>query len=97
MQMLVAVFSSRHFSGPLSYIFSFRPLCADPYTHVKICRHDEHYVFLLVPALYFHEAWPPCTAGFGLPETMTSWLTPEVVTFCRQLGYFALPLPCPFR
>lgn len=68
----------------------------DPYTEVKICRHDERYIFQLVPALYFHEPWPPCTSGFGLPDKMTSWLTPEVVTCCRHLGYFALPLPCPF-
>ena len=89
-----------HYHLPFFFFFSLLYLlffCPEPYTQVKICRHDEHYVFQLVPALYFHEAWPPCTGGFGLPETMTSWLTPEVVTFCRQLGYFALPLPCPFR
>ncbi|XP_076442072.1 cyclic GMP-AMP synthase-like receptor 1 [Babylonia areolata] len=69
----------------------------DPYTEVRICRHaDERYVFQLVPALYFHEPWPPCTAGFGVPDKMTSWLTPEVAACCRHLGYFALPLPCPY-
>lgn len=69
----------------------------EPYTNVKISCFHEAYLFQLVPSLYFYNEWPQCAENWGRPESLNAWLTPQTVAQCRQLGFFAVPLTCPYR
>lgn len=70
---------------------------ADPYTQVKIVRFHDTYFVQLVPAIYFHNMWPYCANAWGQEDATTSWLTPEVTSHCRHMGFFAVPQKCPYR
>ncbi|KAK7473687.1 hypothetical protein BaRGS_00035084, partial [Batillaria attramentaria] len=68
-----------------------------PYTQVKISKFGETYIFQLLPALFFYPAWPPCADSWGqTPDSPGAWPTPQAIATCRQLGFFALPVLCPF-
>nr|KAG5689584.1 hypothetical protein BaRGS_021105 [Batillaria attramentaria] len=69
----------------------------EPYTQVKISKFGETYIFQLLPALFFYPAWPPCADSWGqTPDSPGAWPTPQAIATCRQLGFFALPVLCPF-
>ncbi|CAL1529416.1 unnamed protein product [Lymnaea stagnalis] len=65
----------------------------EPYTVVKILRGPDLFFFELVPAFLFPQEWPSSAASW--PESTNEWLTESDIKVVKDLGFYALALPCP--